>query len=171
MDPATFEHHRPLFLRVNRTLGAALLENKLVTPEGVEKANGRILELLKNSEWKQASLLNVLLAGVDSLKESALIQYQVDAYELGLINLTNINVERSVDHTLDLAACWATRTLPYERAEEFVMMATNFYMSEVVRQWWQEKFKGLQLVWSVCPSANLAEALERVEAKQSKEKQ
>jgi hypothetical protein len=168
MNPADFERHHQLFLRVNRTFGAALLDAKLVSSEALEKANGRILELLRSSEWRQASLLSILLAGVEGLKENALIQYQVENHELGLIDLTHINIEKSIDPTVDLAACWATRTLPYERQEEFVMLATNFYMSQAARAYWEGKYKGLQLVWSAAPSGSLAEALERLEVKLAK---
>lgn len=166
--PSPFEPHRPLFMRTNRALGSALVEHKLVTAEQLEVANARLLELLKAGEFKQASLLSLLLMGESAIQEPAIIQYQVDTHELGLINLTNYNLERSVSPDLDLGACWATRTLPYERQEEFVFLATNFYLSEPARNFWQDHFKGLQLIWSVTTNVNLMESLERAEGKLKK---
>ena len=168
MEDSDFEAYRPLFLRANRALGASLVEHKLVTNEHLELANAKLLELLKNGEFKQASLLNVLLVGQGGVQESALVQYQLDTHDLGMINLTNYNLERSLDPGVDLAACWATRTLPYERQEEFVFLATNFYLSDAVRKFWQDFYKNSQLVWNIAGSANLTEALERAEVKLKK---
>lgn len=171
METQEFEHYRPLFLRANRALGTALVEHKLVTNDQLEIANAKLLELLKNGEFKQASLLNILLigqSGSPGLQENAMVQYQLDTHELGLINLTSYNLERSVEPNIDLPACWATRTLPYERQEEFVYMATNFYLSEAVRKFWKDYYKDSQLVWSIASSANLTEALERLEVRAKK---
>lgn len=168
METLDFEQYRPLFLRANRTLGTALTEHKLVTSDQLEAANGKLLELMKNGQWKQASLLNLLLMVSDSPQESAIVQYQIDTHELGLINLTNYNLERSVDANIDIAACWATRTIPYERQEEFVFLATNFYLSDAVRKFWKDVYKDSTLVWSVATSINLAESLERLEARAKK---
>lgn len=168
METKDLENYRPLFLRANRALGSALVEHKLVTSEQLDAANGKLLELMKNGEFKQASLLNLLLMMENGPKENAIVQYQIDTHELGLINLTNYHLERSVEATVDVAACWATRTLPYERQEEFVFLATNFYLSEAVQKFWQDIYKDYKLVWSVATSANLAEALERMDARQRK---
>lgn len=168
METAELENYRPLFLKANRALGAALVEHKLVTPEQLDAANGKLLELMKQGEFKRASLLNLMLMMDNGPKESAIIQYQLDTHELGLINLTNYNLERSVEAHIDVAACWATRTLPYEKQEEFVFLATNFYLSEAVRKFWQDIYKDCQLVWSVASATNLAEALERMEARQKR---
>jgi len=168
METKDLENYRPLFLRANRALGSALVEHKLVTPEQLDAANGRLLELMKNGEFKHASLLNLLLAVEGGPKETAIVQYQLDTHDLGLINLTNYHLERSVEATVDVPACWATRTLPYERQEEFVFLATNFYLSEAVRKFWQDFYKDYQLVWSVATSGNMAESLERMDARHKK---
>ena len=160
-----FAQYKPLFLRANRALGMAFVEHKLVTAEQLDAANARLLEFIKNGEYKLASLLSILLNTNDSLKEDALIQYQMDTHELGIINLTSYNLERSLDPRLDLAACYATRTLPYERQEEFVFLATNFYLSEAVRKFWRERYANLALIWSVTTAVNMAESLERAELK------
>ncbi len=160
-----FEAYRPLFLRANRSFGLALVEHKLVSSEQLELANTKLLELMKNAEFKQASLLHILLMGGAVMQEPALVQYQLDTFELGLINLTNYNLERSVEANLDLPACYATRTLPYDRQEEFVFLATNFYLSETVRKFWEDYYKGQQLMWSVASQENLIESLNRMEAK------
>jgi hypothetical protein len=168
MDASVFEPQRPLFLRANRSVGAALVEHKLVTSDALDAANARLLELLKSGEFKQASVLSLLIQKAGGPSEAAIIQYQMDTHELGAVNLSTYNLERSLSPELDLVSCWATRTLPYDRQEEFVFLATNFYLSEVVRKFWQEHFKGLQLIWSVASSSDLIEALERAEAKQKK---
>lgn len=168
METVEIEQYRPLFLKANRALGSALVEHKLVTPEQLDAANGKLLELMKNAEFKQANLLSLLFAMEHGPKEGAIVQYQIDTHELGLINLTNYNLERSVENNVDVAACWATRTLPYERQEEFVFMATNFYLSEAVRKFWQDLYKDYQLVWSVATVGNMTESLERMEARQKR---
>jgi hypothetical protein len=160
-----FEQYKPLFLKANRALGTALVEDKLVTAEHLDLANARLLDMLRQGEFKQASLLNILLANPDVLKEGVLVQYQIDAHELSLINFTSYNLERSVSPETDFAACWATRTLPYDVQEEFVFLATNFYLSEPVRAFWQDIYQGKQLVWSIAGVADLGDALERVESR------
>jgi hypothetical protein len=162
------EQYRPLLLKTNRALGAALLEAKLITPEQLEAANVRLLEQIKHSQWRQAALLPLLLSGNGELKEGALLQYQAEIHGVGLIVLSSYNLERSVEPSIELPVCWMTRSLPYDRQEEFVFIATNNYLSEPVREYWAQRYSGLKIVWMAAGVGDLSEAIERVESRGKK---
>jgi len=162
---ADLEAHKPLILRANRALGTSLVEVGLVSPQHLEVANEQLTELIQAGELKQASLLALLMRNTEELKESAIIDYQAQKLEKGLIDLENYNLERSFNFETNLAECWVTRTIPYDQQEEFVFMATNFYMSEPVIKFWESKYADSTLIWSVASTVSMIDALERLEAK------
>jgi len=154
---------KPLILRVNRALGTSLVEKRLVEPQQLEVANEQLSELLQSGELKQASVLGLLLRNASEGQEQSIIAFQAQTFELGLVDLTNYQLERSFDTVVDLAACWATRTIPYDQQEEFVFLATNFYLSEPVVKYWEGVYPAKKLIWSVTSTNAMIEALERLE--------
>lgn len=159
----SLDSQKPLILRVNRALGTALVEQRLVETQQLEVANEQLSELIRNGELKQASVLGLLLRNAEQISEDGMIAFEAQRYELGLIDLTNYQLERSFDNKVDLAACWATRTIPYDQQEEFVFLATNFYMSTPVIKYWEEVYSDRKLIWSIASTSSMIEALERLE--------
>jgi hypothetical protein len=69
---------RPLLMRANRLMGAALVEQNLVKIEELEQANERLLQIVDASPPRQCTVLGVLAYETKALKEEDVVQYLVE---------------------------------------------------------------------------------------------
>ena len=67
---------------------------------------------------------------------------------------------------LDLGACWATWTVPFDHDEGFYFVATAYYMSPAVRTFWEKKLDA-PILWYGATLEMLGDYLEKLEAKAS----
>jgi len=148
-------------MRGNRLLGASLVEANLVNVDNLENANEKLLELIAGGTPRQCTLLGVLVYDLKVLKEEDVLQYCADEHNIGLINLSNYEGAEEVRVGLSLAACWATWTLPFDREEDFTLIATAHYLSPAIRTYW-EKQAGGPVIWYATTLEDIAEALERL---------
>ncbi|MGE9293165.1 MAG: hypothetical protein ACQKBW_06100 [Puniceicoccales bacterium] len=151
---------RPLVLRSNRFLGAALLDRGLVTNEDLESANEKLLEIVQAGDLKGASLLNILIFELKALDEAALIDSLMDTDDVSLVDLTNYELSKFREMRINMDVCWATFTIPFDHVEDFYMVATGYYLSEPAKQYWIEQFDG-KILWYVASINSIAEALDR----------
>jgi hypothetical protein len=121
--------HRPLLMRSNRLLGSALIEHNLVRFEDLEAANERLLEIAAGGDMRRSSVLNILAYETKVLKEEDLLHHVVDDHGLGVIDLRGYEVPEEVKAGLDLGACWATWTVPFDKEEDFHFVATAYYLN------------------------------------------
>jgi hypothetical protein len=156
------QQYRALILRSNRFLGSALVEKNLITTEYLEAANEKLLECLQNGDFKRASLLKILLYEMECLDEEAIIEYQVENYSLGLVDLTNYTLAKLVDMGVDYEACLATWSLPYDKVENFYLVATAYYLSQPVIKFWEEQLKG-PVIWYCCSLGCITSAFDWLE--------
>jgi len=152
---------RSLLMRGNRLLGASLVEANLVTVDHLENANEKLLDLIAAGTQRQCTLLGVLAYDLKVLKEEDVLQYCVDEHNIGIIELRNYEGAEEARVGLSHAACWATWTLPFDREEDFTLIATAYYLSPAVRTYW-EKQAGGPVIWYVTTLEDIAEALERL---------
>ena len=155
--------NRPLLLRSNRFLGSSLVDNGLIQVEDLDLANQQLLEVMQSGNLKQACILNILIWELRTLNEADVIDYIHDRYSLGMIDLTQYDVESGYNHEIDLGDCWATWTLPFDRMEDFHFLATSYYMSDPVKKHWENILEG-EIIWYVTSIAMVYEALERLQA-------
>lgn len=160
---------RPLVLRSNRFLGAALLERGLVTNEDLETANEKLLEIVQAGDLHGASLMNILVFDLKALDEAALIDSLMEQDDVSLIDLANYDLAKFRDMRVNTDLCWATFTMPFDRVEDFYMVATGYYLSEPAKQFWAEQLEG-KIIWYVASIASIAEALERATSEKSETK-
>lgn len=71
------------------------------------------------------------------------------------LNSVNICLPAGVDPT----ECGATGTIPFDFREGVHFVATTYYFSKPVRDFWEEKLEG-SLSWFVTTLASMNEALE-----------
>jgi hypothetical protein len=143
---------RSLLMRANRLLGASMVEAGLVTVDQLESANEKLLELIASGTPRQCSLLGVLAYDLKALKEEDALQYCVDEHHIGMVD---------VRIGLNQAACWATWTLPFDRDEDFTLVATAYYLSPAVRTFWEKQLGG-QVIWYGATMESLTTALDRL---------
>lgn len=155
--------HRPLLMRANRLLGSALVEHNLVKFEDLEAANDRVLELAAAGDFRQASVLGVLVFERKVLREEDVLHAVMEEHALGVVDLRHYEVPDDIRKNLDLGMCWATWTVPYDKEEDFWLVATAYYLSPAVRTHWERKLGG-PIVWMATTMDIVADFLERQQA-------
>jgi len=154
--------YRPIVMRANRLLGASLVDHNLVRLEDLEKANERLLEVMASEQTRQMTVLGILAYEMKVLKEEDVLQYLVDNEGLGLVDLRNYEIHDELRKTVDVGACWATWSVPFDREEDFTSVATAYYLSPAVRAYWEKQF-GTTIVWYGTTLEILADFLEKLE--------
>jgi Type II secretion system (T2SS), protein E, N-terminal domain len=159
---ATAEY-RPLLMRANRLLGSALIEHSLVKFEDLEAANERLLEIAAAGQVRQSSVLSILVYEKKVLREEDVLHHVVDDHGVGVVDLRGYDVPEDVKKEIDLDACWATWSVPFDREEDFHFVATAYYLSPAVRTHWEKKLGG-QIIWQATTMDIIADFLDRITA-------
>jgi hypothetical protein len=153
--------NRSLLMRANRLLGAGLVEHNLVKIEDLEKANERLLELIASNQPRQATVLGVLAYELRVIREEDILQHLVEADGLGLVDLRGYDPPDETKRGLDVDACWATWSVPFDQEEDFTFVASAYYLSPAVRTYWEKKFEG-PILWFGTTLEGIAEHLDRL---------
>ncbi|MFI5357780.1 MAG: hypothetical protein ACHQ4G_10635, partial [Opitutales bacterium] len=154
--------YRSLMMRANRLLGAALVEQNLVKVEDLETANERLLEIANMGQPRQMTLLGLLAYELKVLREEDLLQHIVEQNGVGAVDLRSYDVPEDLKKDLDLGACWATWSVPFDREEDFNFVATAYYLSPAVRTFWEGQLKG-PVLWFGTSLEVIADYLEKLE--------
>lgn len=155
------KEHRPLLMRSNRLLGAALVEHNLVKIEDLEGANEKLIEIVALGQPRQSTILGILAFDLKVLKEDDVLHHLVEAEGLGLVDLRDYDVPDELKKGLDVSACWATWSVPFDREEEFFFVATAYYLSPAVRAFWEKKLGG-PIIWYGATLEAIADYLEKI---------
>lgn len=159
---SAMSEHRPLLLRANRLLGSALIEHNLVKFEDLEVANERLLEISTTGDMRRSSVLGILVDEKKVLREQDVLQQVVDEHSVGMVDLRSYDVPEDLRKGLDIGACWATWSVPFDREEDFHYIATAYYLSPAVRTHWEKKL-GKNLIWQATTMEIIADFLDRVQ--------
>ena len=154
------KENRPLLMRANRLLGAALVEHNLVKIEDLETANEKLIEIVASNQPRQSTILGLLAYDMKVLKEDDLLHYLVEAEGIGLVDLRDYDVPEDARKNLDLGDCWATWAVPFDREEEFHFVATAYYLSPAVRTFWEKQLGG-PILWFGTTLEGIADYLEK----------
>lgn len=157
------KEHRPLLMRANRLLGAQLVEQNLVKIEDLEAANEKFIELVGGDQPRQNTILGILAYDLKVLKEDDVLHHAVEADGVGLVDLRDYEVPEELRKNVDLGACWATWTVPFDKEEEFWFVATAYYMSPAVRSHWEKALAG-PILWFGTTLEGVADYLEKLAA-------
>lgn len=158
--------YRPLLMRANRLLGSALIEHNLVKFEDLEAANERLLEVAASGQVRQSSVLSILIYEKKVLREEDVLHHVVDDHGVGVVDLRGYDVPEEVRKEIDLDACWATWSVPFDREEDFHFVATAYYLSPAVRTHWEKKLGG-QIIWQATTMDIIADFLDRMQAERN----
>ena len=150
-------------MRANRLLGAALAELNLVKYQELTAANDRLLELAAAGDLRQASLLAILAYEQKALREEDVIHNVLDEHGLGAVDLRSYDVPEELRKGLDLGACWATWSVPFDLEEDYYFIATAYYLSPAVRAHWEKKY-GKNIIWLATSMDIIADFLDRQQA-------
>lgn len=148
-------------MRTNRLLGAQLVEQNLVKIEDLEAANEKFIELAAGDQPRQNTILGILAYDLKVVKEDEVLHHIVEADGVGLVDLRDYEVPDDLRKNVDLGACWATWSVPFDREEEFWFVATAYYLSPAARSHW-EKTLGGPILWFGTTLECIADYLEKL---------
>jgi len=154
------KEHRPLLMRANRLLGATLVERNLVKIEDLETANEKLIEIVATDQPRQSTILGILSYDMKVLKEDEVLHHIVESDGVGLVDLRDYEVPEDMKKTLDVGACWATWSVPFDHEEEFYFVATAYYLSPAVRLFWEKQLAG-PILWFGTTLEAVADYLEK----------
>ncbi len=158
--------HRSLLMRSNRLLGAHLVEANLVKIDNLETANERLLELISTGNYRKGSVLSILAFELQVVKEPDVLNHVMEEHGVGLVDLRGYDVPDELRASVDLGACWATWSLPFDREEDVYFVATAYYLSPAVRTYWEKNLGG-PIVWFGTTQEMLADYFEKLEAQRA----
>src|SRR5581483_132157 len=154
------KEYRPLLMRANRLLGASLVEHNLVKIEDLETANEKLIEFVASDQPRQSTILGILAYDMKVLKEDDVLHHVVEAEGVGLVDLRDYEIPEDVKKQIDVGACWATWSVPFDREEEFSFVATAYYLSPAVRNHWEKQLGG-PILWFGTTLEAIADFLEK----------
>ena len=155
------KEHRPLMMRANRLLGANLVEHNLVKIEDLETANEKLIEIVATEQLRQSTILGILAFDMKVIKEDDVLHHLVESEGVGLVDLRDYEVPDESKKGLDVGACWATWSVPFDREEEFHFVATAYYLSPAVRAFWEKQLGG-PIIWFGTTLEGIADYLEKL---------
>ena len=148
-------------MRANRLLGAALVEQNLVKIEDLETANEKFIEVVATDQPRRSTILGLLAYDMKVIKEDEMLHHLVEAEGVGLVDLRDYEVPEDSRKNVDLGACWATWSVPFDREEEFHFVATAYYLSPAVRTHWEKQLGG-PILWFGTTLEGIADYLEKL---------
>jgi hypothetical protein len=157
------KEHRPLMMRANRLLGAALVDHNLVKIEDLEAANEKLIELASGDQPRQSTILGILAYDMKVLKEEDVLHHLVETEGIGLVDLQSYDIPDDAKKAIDVGACWATWSVPFDKEEDFWFVASAYYLSPAVRAHWEKQLGG-PILWFGTTLETIAEHLEKTAA-------
>ncbi|PTX90750.1 hypothetical protein [Opitutus sp. ER46] len=158
---------RPLMMRANRLLGAALVEHNLVKIEDLEAATEKLIELAATDQPRQSTILGLLAYDAAVLKEDDVLHHVMEAEGIGLVDLRGYDVPEEIRKNTNTGMCWATWTVPFDKEEDFWFVASAYTMSSAVRAHWEKQLGG-PILWYGTTLEMIAEYLEKLEGASAK---
>ena len=151
--------HRSLLMRANRRMGASLVDHNLVDLSELEAANERLLEVIKDGIGRRTSILSLLVTEMNVVDEAALIRRQVEEFNLAPISLAHAERDETLFRKLDSDQLWATLTVPFDMQDNFTFLASAYYLSSYVREYWEDLLGG-PVLWYIATMNDLSEVIE-----------
>ena len=155
------QQYRALILRGNRFLGSSLVDKGLLSMNDLESANEKFMGAIQGGEMRHASILTSLIYDLKVLDESKMIEFIVEEHELGLIDLSFIELQSLRPMNVDIDLCWATSTVPFDHVDGIYLVATCYYLSAPVIKHWEESLGG-QIIWYTTSCTSMTRALEKI---------
>lgn len=155
-----------LLLKSNRVLGTRLVEAGLVNLADMDKANEIFVERVRAKDLRRASLLWILVYESQALEESRLWEFQLEQFGLGAVLLENYSIDPVLATGRNIDLMRASWTVPIDHQMGKWFLASAYYISDVVRTFWEEQL-GQNLVWSVAPLQDFEAVLDVFAAAQN----
>jgi len=150
-----------LLLKSNRTLGSRLVDDGLCRLRDIEDANEAFVSKVRAEDLTQASLLRILIFDKQAIDEASYLDNLIEKHLIGGLSLNSFNVDTRLSGIVHLDVLRATWTLPIDKVDEHYFLATCYYLSDVVRQYWMEKLNH-SITWYACSMQDMESMLDRI---------
>lgn len=151
--------HRSLILKVNRLLGAQLVQRDLIGLDDLDAANEVFLEKLRSDELHEASILKILIYETQTLSEDNLIAHQIDELGLGSCRLSSYFLNEDVLKEIRPDICRITWTLPFDYKAGFWFLGTAYFLSSAVVEYWEKQLRA-PIIWYLATTADIAQVID-----------
>ena len=152
-----------LLLKSNRVLGTRLVEAGLTDGEHMDEANDLFIQRARAKDLKRASLLRILIFDNQSLEEEKLLDYQLGQFPVGAVLLENYHLDEVLLKQYPVELMRASWTIPMDFVNDRWFLTTAYYMSDIVRAFWEERLNG-RIAWSITTLNQLETVLDELEA-------
>lgn len=152
-----------LLLKSNRVLGTRLVDAGLTSPEHMDEANEVFIQRARERNLKRASLLRILIFDNQTLREESLLDHQLEHFPVGALMLDSYHVDEVLLEQHPVEFYRASWSLPVDLVNDRWFVTTAYYMSDIVRSFWEERLEG-RVSWSITPLGQMEEAISRLEA-------
>lgn len=139
-----------LLLKANRVLGTRLVDAGLTDNGEMDRANEVFIERARAKDLRRASLLRILVFENQSIQEDHLLDYQLEHYPVGAVQLENYQMDPEFIMQQPYELLRASWTLPLDCVQGRWFLATAYYLSEPARNFWEERLDG-RINWYICP--------------------
>ena len=155
-----------LLIKSNRVLGTRLVAAGLTSVEEMDKANEDFIGFARAKDIRRASLLRIMIYDHQSLAEESLLDYQLENYSVGAVMLDNYDIDEEINEDIPLELMRASWTLPIDRVGNRWFLASAYYMSDIVRNFWEERLEG-RINWYISSMSQLELQFEAMAAKEA----
>ena len=157
-----------LLIKSNRVLGTRLVEAGLTTVKDMDQANESFIEFARAKDLKRASILRVLIYDNQTLREESLLDYQLEHYPVGAVMLENYSIDEGLLESHPLELMRASWTVPIDHVHGRWFLATAYYMSDIVRNFWEERLDG-RVTWFISALGQMEMLFESLAEKQAEQ--
>jgi len=154
-----------LLIKSNRVLGTRLVEAGLTNVEDMDKANEVFIEFARAKDIKRASLLRVLIYDNQTLKEESILDYQLEHFPVGALLMENYKLSDELLASQPLELMRASWTIPVDQVNGRWFLASAYYMSDIVRSFWEERLGG-RITWFISSLGQLEAVFESLADKE-----
>lgn len=149
-----------LLLKANRALSSRLSDLNLVDLDHLDDANEHFIEHLREGDLVKSSILRVLLYELQCIDETHLLDHQLSELRLGALPLAQYQIPDALTAGFSLEECIATWTIPVDLMGDVYCVATAYYLSTFVREFWETKLDS-RVIWYVASVESLETVFER----------
>jgi len=157
-----------LLIKSNRVLGTRLVEAGLTKLEDMDTANESFITLARKKDIKRASLLRILIFDNQTLREESLLDYQIEEHNVGAIHLENYLLDDVLLLQQPFEIMRASWTIPIDFVNDRWFVASAYFLSDVVREFWEERLQG-RIAWLISPLSQFESTFEALEEKFSQQ--
>ncbi len=129
----------------------------LIGEEDLEAANERLVDSFNSGEILRPRLLEIMIYELHVLKEDDLLEHLSKDSKLGLIDLSRVKLNLPQGVTAE--ECLATGTIPFDRLEDRFFLATTYYYSNPVKDYWEKRLEG-EIEWFATSIESLSSGME-----------